>query len=131
LSKKIVWLVVVLMFCLFSAASAMEISPMWAQFISIDNDITIQSNGQALMSASFEVRSNVQKVIISSYLQRYENDSWTTIKYWTEEFQDDIGFWSESYYVTKGYNYRLVTYFHAYDGTSWEAAELVTKPQYY
>ncbi|NLZ52116.1 MAG: hypothetical protein GX892_03030 [Thermoanaerobacteraceae bacterium] len=58
---------------------------MWTNIVTIKNELIIQSNGVAIIEAIITARPNVQKVIISSYLQRYENNTWVPVKNWSEE----------------------------------------------
>ena len=42
------------------------------------------SNGLATVSNSISCNSDVDKVTVSSYLQKYSNGTWTTLKHWTD-----------------------------------------------
>lgn len=130
--KKVVCLVLLLMLCMFSVASAIEIIPMWTLINSVANSLYIDSNGLATLHADISARRFiVQRIIISNYLQRFENNSWVTIKSWADEYIGDWASWTKQYYVGKGYTYRLVTYFNVTDGVNWEMTSLISNLQTY
>ncbi|NLM52632.1 MAG: hypothetical protein GX197_07430 [Firmicutes bacterium] len=129
--KKVVCLVLLLMLCIFSVASAIEISPMWTLINNVTNYFSIDSGGIATMIAYVHGKRDVQKIILSNFLQRYENNEWVTIKSWSSEHNGDWAGWEKRYAVVSGYTYRLVTYCNAYDGTNWEMASLISNPQTY
>lgn len=63
--------------------------------------------------------SNVYKVRISMYLQKYDN-GWKTVKHWAKNYYDTTGQLVKDWYVVSGYNYRVKTYYYAYDGNDTE-----------
>ena len=105
--------------------------PLWTLISRASNDLYMDPNGQAFMTAYISTYNGVDRVSMTSHLQRYVNNTWVTIKHWTYEKKGTSAFWSEEYNVSKGYNYRLVTYFFAYSGSSAESASLISETQYY
>ena len=85
------------------------------------------SNGLATVSNSISCNSDVDKVTVSSYLQKYSNGTWTTLKHWTDTENDNRYAGTHTYYVASGNSYRVLTYFYAYDGS---ASESVTEYAY-
>ena len=87
----------------------------------------INSNGRATITNAVSCNSDVDKVTVSSYLQKYSNGTWTTVKHWTDTENDNRYAGSHSYYVSSGNSYRVITYFYAYDGS---ASESITRNDY-
>jgi len=83
------------------------------------------------MSSFIYAYPEVDRVRISAHLQRQENGVWVTVKNWTEDYAGNSGQWSGSWYVTKGYYYRLLTFFYAYAGAEQDSANLIPVTQYY
>ena len=108
-----------------------NIVPLWTLISRANNYLYIDPNGQASMTVSVSAYNGVDRISITSHLQRYVNNTWVTIKHWTYENNGTEAYWSEEYNVSKGYNYRLVTYVFAYDGSSADSASLISKTQYY
>lgn len=77
--------------------------------------ININSSGRADMAATFDCYSSVQKTRISARLQQYDG-GWKTVNSWVKEANSDYVAWSQSYYVAKGYQYRLYCFYYAYIG---------------
>lgn len=125
------------MFSFASAATESElvhesgISPEWTLINRVSNTLSIDSNGLASMTALISAYDGVESVRISSFLQREEGSSWSTVKSWAENYDGTFGYWSANWYVVKGYNYRLVTYFYAFAGGSQDSASLISPTQYY
>ena len=59
---------------------------------------------------------NVDSVRVDAYLQQYKDGSWMTIKSWTSTSAGTNSGLSETYYVAKGYSYRLVSTGNVYNG---------------
>jgi hypothetical protein len=104
---------------------------LWTYINLVSNWMDISSSGQASMTSVIYAYSGVDKVVMNNYLQRLVNGSWTTVKNWSNTYYDDFGSWSQTWYVTSGYNYRLRTYFYAYDGSSSESTSLTSGTVYY
>lgn len=89
------------------------------------NDATvglkITSGGEAQVTSSIVGYSSlVDKVKIEATLQQYKNGSWTDLKTWTKFYSSYKGNLGETYQVSKGYSYRVVTKFTAYSGSKSE-----------
>lgn len=82
------------------------------------------SNNRAVITNEINAYSNVDKVVISTYLQKKQsNGTWSTIKHWRDTKYSNMYTTQHIYYVTSG-NYRVKTYFYAYDGSSYESTTL-------
>jgi len=86
--------------------------------------LSISSSGQSNSYAMMIAYSSVDSVRISMYLQRYDN-GWKTVKHWAQNFTGTTGSLSKAWYVTHGYEYRVLTYYYAYDGSSSESLKKV------
>ncbi len=116
-------LVVALLFCMPGAALAADnvqavgddvISPRLAYISYATCSLNISSNGYAQMSAVMECYSPVNKIRLSPHLQRYVNGSWQDVTKWSQTTYSDFATWSKGYYVTSGYQYRLMCYYYCY-----------------
>lgn len=96
---------------------------------SVHTALSINSNGRAETFSAIDGYSNVDKVVISSYLQKYDS-GWTTVKHWRETTYSDYGSMENAWYVPQGYSYRVLTYFYAYDGTEVESTSLIAYDSY-
>jgi len=94
-----------------------------------DYNLSINSSGLASLGSSVTAYPGTDKVKISMYLQRY-NSGWSTVQHWTKEAVGTYVSLVKSYYVTSGYNYRLLVYFYAYEGSAVESLSR-TDTQYY
>lgn len=74
----------------------------------------------------------VNSIRISAYLQRLQNGSWVTVKNWSQDYQGSSALWSKSWFVNKGYYYRLTTYFYVYGKNgAHESTVLISGVKYY
>lgn len=94
------------------------IQPFWTYISTVSAWMDIDSSGNALMASSMSAYSTVTKIEISAYLQRLEDGEWKTVNNWSETSSGTSGTWTQTWYVNKGYSYRLKTYFYAYKGAS-------------
>jgi len=92
--------------------------------------LTISSSGYATVENRLSCNSNVDQITVSTYLQKYSNGSWTTVKHWTDTVNDDSYVGGHSRYVVSGYNYRARTYFYAYDGSNSESTNMTDYESY-
>ena len=92
------------------------IMPLWSTIANISASLDI-SGGTAYMSASISTYG-ADSVAINAYLQRYINNSWTTIRYYPNSFSGSSGSWGVNRSVSSGYDYRLLVYYYAYEGGS-------------
>lgn len=89
------------------------------------NDATvglkITSDGEAQVRSSIVgYSSSVDKVKIEATLQQYKNGRWVALKTWSKSYGSHKGNLGETYQVSKGYSYRVVTKFTAYSGSKTE-----------
>lgn len=109
-----------------------EIVPTWAMIMNVRNGLEIKSDGKALMFSQITGYSGqVRNIRISAYLQRYVNGTWVTIKNWIQDYEGSSALWTKSWYVNKGYYYRLKTYFYIYSNGSQESTVLISGVKYY
>ncbi|MEW6623475.1 MAG: hypothetical protein AB1420_10180 [Bacillota bacterium] len=109
-----------------------DISPSWVMIKTVTNGLDISSNGNASMVSRISTYNDVDIIQISAHLQRYEKDSWVTVKNWTETYEgSSSALWSKSWYVNKGYSYRLMTYFYVAKGSSDEGTILISGVKHY
>ena len=87
---------------------------------SYNYNLSINSSGLASSSASVTAYPGTDSVRISMYLQRY-NSGWSTVQSWSKEASGTYVSLATSHYVTSGYNYRLLVYFYAYEGSAVES----------
>jgi hypothetical protein len=105
-------------------------SPQWTYINYVTNSLTINSSGKASMMSTINTYSATQ-VCMFNYLQRYQNGTWSAIQSWYSTTQGKFGVWTDSYYVYSGYNYRLLTYYYVYNGSSIVESTTLTSPTSY
>lgn len=111
-------------------ASGGIITPMYTYISTTSCAMSINSAGKASVAASINAYSNVDRVEISGYLQYYSG-GWRTVKNWSEKFSGNYGAMAKTYYVTKGYQYRWICYYYAYDGSVMESTSDAVYWDYY
>ena len=94
-----------------------------------DCNLDVHANGLAEMYGSVNAKPGVDRVKISMYLQRY-NNGWSTVKHWVNEYKGTYGSMNKSYYVTKGYTYRVLVYFYAFEGSESESTYSIDEEWY-
>lgn len=116
--KLIVFMTIVLVLCLiptqiFGLQSAdqaeSDVGILWTSITDYRNFFEVSSNGQALANVRLYARSDIDKVVIDASIQQYVNGSWKTIKSWTSTSYSSSGYLNQTWYVSKGYYYRLVS----------------------
>jgi hypothetical protein len=78
-----------------------------------DSNLKIEKDGKAVVKSSLTAR-NVDKIMLSTFLQKYENGSWTNLKHWTLTKEGVAALLVEEYSVESGYAYRVVSYGYVY-----------------
>lgn len=107
------------------------IQPLFTHIVLFQNNFDIASNGQVSVSSYLTAR-NVDSLRINISLQRYSNNSWTTIKSWSNTANGTSMGLSGSHYVTKGYSYRMVSSGVVYrSGSQVESAAHTSSSKYY
>lgn len=102
-----------------TSVEPIEIGTRMTYIRSISTKLSITSTGLSTARAKIYACSGVDKVRISMYLQRYDN-GWKMVKHWRQDFDAANGSLLKKWYVMSGYNYRVITYFYAYDGSNSE-----------
>jgi len=87
--------------------------PMYVNIFDFESELEIKSNGLAEVSC-FLSAEDVEKVSISVILQKYEDGNWKTLKSWQKNNDACSISLKQSYYVSSGYNYRIVSSGYAY-----------------
>ena len=77
------------------------------------NVFDISTDGKVTISVYLTAR-NVESVKIDASLQQFKNGNWLTIKSWTNTSAGTYAGVSGTYYVAKGYQYRLVSSGYVY-----------------
>ena len=95
-----------------------RVDPRWSYFTTVVGDIDISSSGKATIIATVSAnRSKVDQVKATCNLQRLEGSTWKTIKSWSEESKagaPHIVALEKTYYLVKGYSYRIQVHSKAY-----------------
>lgn len=95
------------------------------------NDFEITESGKAMLTSSITSRET-DKIKISTYLQKYENRRWITVKHWTTTGQGTIAALGEKWYVASGYQYRMKSYAYVYkDDIFLESTTYISVSKYY
>lgn len=97
---------------------------------SVHTSLSISSGGLSNSYAFITSYSGTDKLRISMYLQRYDN-GWKTVKHWVKDFYNTYGSLTKDWYVAHGYEYRVLTYFYAYDGSASESISRVHDGMWY
>lgn len=85
------------------------IQPKFTNISVFYNDFYITDQGKAVLMSSIDAR-NVDECKLSMYLQKYQNGSWITVKYWSATESGTFCGLGEIWYVMSGYQYRMLTY---------------------
>jgi hypothetical protein len=89
------------------------------------NVFDILTDGKASISVYLTAR-NVDHVKIDSSLQQFKNGNWLTIKSWTNTSAGTYVGVSGSYYVPKGYQYRMIS-----SGFVYKSGNLIEQTDFY
>ncbi|MHB8063750.1 MAG: hypothetical protein ACYDG2_14135 [Ruminiclostridium sp.] len=85
------------------------------------------TSGKAIVDAETLAGSNASSVYVSANLQQYKNGSWSTVKSWSSTQNGSYVSLSQTWYVTSGYTYRLVTYHTTYFSGKSESTTLTSR----
>ncbi len=123
--KKRLLLVILAISTFFSFSSAFAsqnnggmMQPMWTNISTVGGGVSISSSGVASLSARMVAYDPVNNTKITTSLQQYKNGSWTTLSSWSQTSYSRNCSWASSKSVTKGYTYRLVCNYYAYNGST-------------
>lgn len=89
------------------------VMPFFTNITLFQNVFDISTDGKASISVYLTAR-NVDSVKVDASLQQFKNGNWLTIKSWTNTSVGTYAGLSGTYYVTKGYEYRLVSSGYVY-----------------
>lgn len=107
------------------------IEPMFTNINVFHNDFDITNKGKALLTSSLSAR-NVDQVKISTYLQKYQNGEWATVKHWSIVEADSLAVLGDNWYVVSGYQYRMISYGYVYtNGKLLESGSYVSETKLY
>lgn len=140
MKKILTFILIITLFCSVSitgyaadkvepAEKAPEYSVRMTYINSVIASLSISSDGLSNSYAKMYAYSGVDSIKISMYLQKYDN-GWKTVKHWTKKFDSTHGSLSKDWYVMSGYEYRVLAYYYAYDGSHSESTSLVHKASY-
>ncbi len=107
------------------------ISPMFTYIFRAEAELYINSSGKATVETYVTGNSEVTSAKATIRLQQYKNGSWTTIKTWNETSSSRILNFSSTYYVPKGYYYRVQSTVTVYSGQKSESTTLISSEQSY
>lgn len=110
---------------------AIIIRPYWTEISQFNNSFNITSSGRADIESTL-IAFDVDTIGIEAHLQQFINGSWVTIKTWTEVSTDEICTAAGSWYVQKGYYYRLFSTGTVYkDGRQFEQVDYTSIGKWY
>jgi hypothetical protein len=99
-------------------AAQLDIVPLsFTYIIYASGALDISQNGLADCQASMQCTSAINRIRISSYLQKYDG-GWTNVKHWSQDTYSNYASFDEVWNVPSGYSYRHYCYFYAYIGST-------------
>jgi hypothetical protein len=107
------------------------ISPMYTYISSAEASLSINSSGEATAVVYVTGNSEVTSIKATINLQQYKNGSWATIKTWSDSSSSRTLRFSDTYYVSSGYTYRVQSSVTAYSGQNSESTTLTSGSQSY
>lgn len=107
------------------------IQPRFTNISIFQNVFDISANGKSSITTYLTAR-NVDEVRVTANLQQSKNGVWVTIKSWSNTSAGTHSGLNGTYYVSKGYHYRLVSSGKVYkNGTLIEQTSYVSESKYY
>lgn len=89
--------------------------PRYTNITRISSGLTISTLGRASCTGSSTLRYELDSTL-TMVLQQFKNDRWTDIKEWSENYSGSgPKLMDKSWYVSKGYRYRMVTTIKIYE----------------
>lgn len=111
-----------------STYEAMDVTPAWTYILDVWQVFDISSSGRAEIATLMDTKNgDTDSLKIVSNLQQLQNGSWTTIKSWTRTTEATLLTLEATWYVYKGYSYRLVTSYYAYSQGDVESVSLTSR----
>ena len=136
--KKLVTLIVAIILANSFVAHAVAdverfnvISPMYTYISVAKATLSINSSGKATVGTEITGNSEVTSIKSKIELQKYKDKGWTTIKTWNESSTSRKLRFSDTYYVSGGYSYRVKSTVTAYSGQNSESTTLTSSTQSY
>ncbi len=107
------------------------IRPQFTNISIFQNVFDISSNGKVSVTTYLTSR-NVDEVRVEASLQQNKNGSWVTLKSWSNASAGTHSGLNGTYYVLKGYDYRIVSSGKVYNnGTLIEQTSYVSESKAY
>lgn len=107
------------------------VKPLFTYISVFETCLVITPGGRADVDV-FVYAPPAEETGVSAYLQQYKNGSWQTIKSWSNREEGDCCGMGNSWYVNKGYSYRVVSYGHVYiNGVIVESTSITTETHSY
>lgn len=101
-------------------ANSEKVEPMYVYLVSKVSYLDISSN-IATIRATLKAKSDVDKVLITSRLQKKVNGEWKTIEAWTVSKNSYSCSLEKTKSVSKGYEYRVFSTMKSYKGDESES----------
>jgi len=101
------------------------VTPFFTNITLFQNVFDISTDGKASISVYLTAR-NVDSVKVDASLQQFKIGNWLTIKSWTNTSVGTYAGVSGTYYVAKGYQYRLVS-----SGYVYKSGNLIEQTDFY
>jgi hypothetical protein len=113
------------------ASEKLIVQPYFSNISIFQNGFDISSSGKASVNV-YLTAQNIDSVKVDASLQQYKNGTWITIKSWMNfELGTNSGL-SGTYYIAKGYFYRLVSNGIVYkSGVIVERTSFTSETEYY
>ena len=89
------------------------IRPYFTNISIFQTGFDILSTGKASVNV-YLIAQNVDSVMVGANLQQYKNGSWTTIKNWSNTEAGTNAGLGGTYYVPKGFSYRVISHGYVY-----------------
>ncbi len=103
-------------------------SQLWIYILDVWQTFDISNSGKAEIVTTMDTKnSEVDSLKVVSNLQQLKDGFWTTIKSWTSTIESTSLILQKSWYVSKGYFYRLVTNYYAYSGLEVETTSIISR----
>ena len=107
------------------------VKPLFTYISIFESVFVITPGGRADVDA-FVYAPPAEETAVSAYLQQYKNGSWQTIKSWSNREEGDCCGMGNSWYVNKGYSYRVVSYGYVYiNGVMVESTSITSQTRSY
>lgn len=108
-----------------------QLSGRMIDMIYFTNDLSINSLGMATIMSSAAGRL-ADQITINSYLKRYVDGSWVTVRQWSVTSNDSYAELKKNIFVSMGYEYKVFSYCYLYsNGLFIEASSASSNSVYY